>query len=824
MQGLPQREYTIAACFDTETSTIGEGVHSHAFTISYQVNDLRGIRLRDYTPGQDDRVHIYRNEREMLAFLEQLIEWGDNLNLIPVVCAYNLRFDIQTLLESLAVTHPLMRVQAQTSRTLYTLDLMRDEQPILRFWDTYHLNKTGLASMGLLAGLPKATGDWDYTLTRTPETPLTAQEEHYATRDVQVIPAYLRYILNANPWIDEKELGYTVLTSTSLVRRFARANIGTLHDLGGKTLWECWLIRCKTELPKTYESYATRRACFRGGLSFTAAKMAGIPVRNVASLDVTSMHHTFMARAIPVNFHPCNLTMLQTFAEYVVRLPVEDILVSYVRPFPVAFHARIAFTNLRFKDGSCFQHWDIGTLSESKFGTRVERYSDTGGRDAADEEQSNAELADGFHDTATRPVYAFGKLVAAQSCELYLNEIELYITSLVYDWDTMTVLGGELSVNWRKCPDYIALQSRMLYRQKAQIKKLIHDYRNEPYGGDIGDTIPPTIAAAARAGSVTSDELNAYYYHCKTMFNAIYGTCAQNEFKPGFKMRNGEVTVDTDTVTTDSNFKLRRPKKSKVLYTYGMRIVAGSRLHLVLGMKLLWDALGRRIDVLGGDTDSLKIRCDPEVTDDEIMHALAPLHAAADQCIRLGYTRTRREFAGQYPVDMPDVGHFDIETCGHDAAGHRVTRYPWHIELWNKCRVSITNAGGAKVTAAGLARPVGTYTIVDWYEDAVKKHGAKWALRHGLGYSTIVSSDLCHMLQRTSPLATDTVEADVTDYTGRTCHISQHEAIALYDTGKLVGDTFNRVNGETLIYLELHYGRTPRTDPHYLTANDWRQQ
>ena len=69
--------------------------------------------------------------------------------------------------------------------------------------------------MGRTCGLAKALGDWDYNLTRTPETPLTADEMHYAARDVQVIPAYLRYLIEANEWLEPDMLASTVLTKTS---------------------------------------------------------------------------------------------------------------------------------------------------------------------------------------------------------------------------------------------------------------------------------------------------------------------------------------------------------------------------------------------------------------------------------------------------------------------------------------------------------------------------------------------------------------------------------------------------------------------------------
>lgn len=803
------RVVRFCGAFDTETCNYVDAEGSHrAYTVCYQVNDLRGVPLQEYEPGVSDHIVIYRCEADMVNWLFELVDWGDRNGIIPVVGAYNLMFDLQTLLDDLGRVYPIMQVKAQTSKTVYTLDLMRDKQIVLRFWDCYHLNRMGLSAMGALAGLPKLSGEWDYQRIRTPETPLTRREREYAARDVQVIPAYLHYLLMVNPWIGANELGWTVITATSLVRRFAREKIGSLHDVGGRTLWECYRMRCQSELPKTYASYAWRRACFRGGLCFTSAKMASIPTENVASLDVTSMHHTFMARAIPVEFHEATPGDLEQAAARILSLSVGDVLSNYVLPFPVAFHGRFAFHNLRRRAGSGFEEWDIATLGRAKFRDDAERFMEGLGKDEREEAQGDSDKGRGYHDTVINGLFAFGKLCSADYAVVHLNEVEMYIMSLVYEWDEMDAMEGEITSCWRKCPDYIGLQSRLLYAQKAQIKELMRRYKpGKPFKGRIGEHVAVNIAGAARAGVLAAEDLDAYYYHVKSMFNAIYGTTSQNEFKPSFVMDHGVPTVDQATVVTPENFDFRRRIKSQVLYTYGMRIVAGSRLHLVLAIHLLWEAFGRRVDVLGGDTDSLKIRCDCDVTDEAILHALKPLHDAADDCIQLGYTRTRREFAGTFAVDMPDVGHFDIETVGAPVNGKRCTRYPAHIELWNKCRVSVRNDGELDVTCAGLSRPAGLYTINDWYKQVIRKHGIDWALVNGIGYDTFINPDVCHAIGRTTPKPSDKVDVEVKDYRGVQAHVQAHEAIALYDVGHVVGATSNGDVLENILYLDRFYGR-----------------
>lgn len=819
----------IAGVFDTETTNAvtpeGKPI---AWPILYTVNDLRGVSLQEYLPGESDHIAFYRTEGEFLQWVQELIDWGDRNGIIPIICAYNLLFDLQTVIESLARMYPHMETTAQTGKTVYTIDVKRDKQTILRFWDAFHLNKMGLAAMGALAGLPKLKGDWDYSLIRTPETPLTAREKAYARRDVQVIPAYLHAILVNNPWIGENELGWNVITSTSLVRRFANANVGNLYARGGKALNECYRIRCQTELPKTFEQYAWRRACFRGGLCFTGAKLASVPVQNVASLDVTSMHHTFMARAIPVEFKPdytVKHVYLTRAAEQVLATPLTEVLRNYEMPFLKAFHGLFGFHNLRRREGSGFEEWDIATLAHSKFRETAVRYAEHMGADLSEETQGDYERGKGYRDQAINAIYAFGKLCSADYAEVWLNEIELYIMSLVYQWDEMDVMEGEVSGNWRKCPDYIGLQSRLLYAQKADVKTLLKHYTpGKKFRGEIGAHVAAPIAAAARRGTLTSEDLESYYYHVKGMFNAIYGTQAENEFKPRFKMIDGVPTIDAETVTTPENFTQRRKFHSRVLYTFGERIVAGSRLHLVIAMKLLWEHFGERIDVLGGDTDSLKIRCDADVTDAELMNALKPLHDAADTCINLGYMRSREQFRGAYELDMPDVGHFDIDTVGAPIDGKRCTRYPWHVELWNKCRVSVRNDGETDITCAGLSRPENAYSMRDWYREAIAAHGARWALRNGIGYRLYLDFGVCHRLGRTSPLPTDRVDMTVTDYKGHECRVQTHEAIALYNEGKEIGSTLNPDTLETLTYLERYYARVVDMGARFIHAPEGKEE
>lgn len=822
-----RKEYRIAAIFDTETTNIGEGAETRAYPILYIFNDMRATPLESYTPDTDD-VRFYRHTSEALAYIADLITYGRAHGYVPIIAAYNLMFDMQTLMLELAQSYTI-EVNAQTATSVYTLDLCIDGDVVCRFWDTFYLEMGGLRAMGETCGLPKAVGDWDYTLVRTPETPLIEEELFYARRDVQVIPQYLQWLLRANHWLTPDMLGCRVLTKTSLVRQMARREIGgrrvTLQGgkkitlQGGKkiTLQRAFETTCNQEFPKNYESYALRKACFRGGLTFTSAKTASVVVDNVASLDVTSMHHAFInGRRLPVKFAVAPPEILQIACDRIISTPLEDVLRNYSDPFRMGLHVAIRFTNLRLRANTCFADWGIAICPRSKFVKTLQADTDYSNNERA-KTQENSIRAHGYVDSAVNPTFAFGKLYRADECILHVNEIELWNVAQVYEFDEMHVLYGEATTKTIVPPDYVTLQSNMLFARKTDVKNLIkHYHAGTPYTGDIPESIPEGIARDARTGTLSVKFLQSYYGSTvKGQFNGIYGTQAQDVMKADYRVtEKGELEVDKNTVCTPENFAKKRPKTPRVLYTYGMRIVAGSRMHLVIAMMLIYRRFGARVTVTGGDTDSLKISCANDVTDAELLDVLEPLHTAIENAINLTMRRVRNT-APDMASTLDHIGKFEVEDCGG------ATRYAEHVELWNKARVSLDMSGRVHVTCAGLPRPDGVYTIEDCIEDIMRMgHGFAETIRAALGYDVLVDYDICHTLQRNRPHVWDRYVGTVTDYQGMTYHVDAPEAIALYPSGRWLGESDKQANEENLAYMRNVYNRHVETLPRELIVRD----
>lgn len=807
-------KFVLASVYDTETTNIGEGDKTRAFPILFIDNDIRDIDIYQYQPDRDDKINLYRHETEMLDRIDEYILWGEILGVVPIICAYNLIFDLQPLMEDLNDRYEI-RANAQSSTNVYTLDLYSEGNIALRFWDTYHLEMRGLSAMGETCGISKAVGDWNYTLTRHQETRLTDEEIFYARRDVQVIPAYLSYLLHANEWMQQSDLGFRVLTKTSIVRQMARREIESLEitKKNGKKLKLGWAFTkmCDKELAPNYGIYALRKACFRGGFTFTSARYAMTLQKNVVSADVTSMHHTFInGRYIPQDFKATYPDELEGCFKHVLNTSFEHVLENYERPFNCAFHARVRITNIRLRKDSCFDEWGIALESTSKFKKLVETGTEYG-TDPRNVAQENAIRDSGWYDKFEEAEFAFGKLYKAKTVILHVNELELWALSRVYEWDKLEAIFGESTSRFKLPPDFVTLQSNKLFEQKTAAKFILFHYtKGEPYKYDTMH-MPDGIALSLRDGTLEPQFFEQWYSSTvKGEFNGIYGTQAQDVFKPTYKCVDGSLVIDEETITTEDNYESRKPKHTRVLYTYGMRIVGGSRVHMIIAMELLYKTLGNRIRVLGGDTDSMKIACDADVTDAEIEAALQPIADASKQAIDKCMKRVRKDFP-QMASTLDGIGGFELENKNH--------HYPLHFEMWNKARISY-DGKRTHITCAGLPRPIGMYTIETFMDELIASgYKPERVLQETVGFNTLITHDISHTLEHYRPKPQDYFKGTITDYEGITAEVFTHQSVALYSAPRWLGETLKLSNRLSVEYIERHYHRQIDPATRYVTRD-----
>lgn len=802
-----RKRFCIAGAFDTETTNIikrdcnGSLESADAFPVLYIFNPLLYTDLHTYAPG-DTQIEYYRYASDFTLRLQEIMSDASVANVIPVIVAYNLMFDMQSVIYRLNELYD-MKITAQSSTHVYTLDLLDDDGNIcLRFWDAYFLDMRGLEAMGQVCGVEKATGSWDYSLVRTPETQLIDKERHYAARDVEVIPAYLRYLLESNEWLEPCMLGCEVLTKTSLVRQMAKREIGTLRYKGkgaAKSVQVMMQKLCEQEAAQTYDQYALRKACFRGGFTFTSATYAGEVQRHVYSLDETSAHHAFInGHMLPVKFQKVPNHVIDRWCTHIVETSMEKLLTRWDEPFSCAIHACMRFENIRLREGSCFDVWKIALLAESKFyGRASDSFSSEQGMAADDGIRGR-----GWKDRANNARFAFGKLYSAEVAVVHVTELELWAMAQVYEWDSMRCLDGELSISFVRPPDFVTLQSNVLFRRKQDMKHITKLYKEGvPYREDIPASIPSGIAARLRNGFMTDQDVQGYYGSTvKGMFNGIYGTQAQDVHRPDYQVEHGSVELDHESVITPGTFdeSYRENRSKLVCYTYGMRIVGGSRAQLVLAIMLLWKRFGGTIRILGGDTDSMKIATPEDVSGDDLIEALEPLHVSITNAIDRCMERVRRAYP-DLASDLKGVGCFEVEG---DA-------YPLHMDAWNKARVS-WDGEHAHITCAGLSRPKGRYHIENWIDDMVYARGVPFERIAPivLGYNVTVTNAVCHYLERTHPLPSARYQGYVTDYLDNEEYVDVPAAIALYDGDRILGESSKKTNARTILYLEM-LGRPP---------------
>lgn len=788
-----KKPYSIVGCFDTETTNIGKGNETRAICILYIMNDLRQIDLNNYQIERDDNISLFRTENKALKWIEMMVDYGKENTLIPIIAAYNLSFDLQTLIYSLNEKY-IIKCCAQSSTNFYTVDLFEEEnekEPVLRFWDCFHLEMRGLSAMGETAGLEKAKGDWDYSLIRTSKTKLTKKEIYYARRDVQVIPAYLKYLLNANEWLKQNDFGNKVLTKTSLVRQMAINEIGNIriNKKNGKTISLLWAFQnmCRRQQAKTFQQYALRKSCFRGGFTFTSGNYASKIVENVTSLDVVSMHHAFInGRFIPVDFEECDTNILSIYCDKVINTNLKDVLECYHKPFDVAFHVRIKFDNLRLKENSAFDKWKIALIPMGKF-RKIVADSEFTEDERAVFAENNIRMK-GWYDSANNAKFAYGKLYEAEECILHVSEIELWCISQVYNFDKFEVLYGEATSHFNKPPDYVTLQSNILFNAKNDAKIINKNYvEGKHYTDEIPDTIPKGIAINLKNGLCSKQFFESYYTSTvKGMFNGIYGTMAQDILKPEYAVDEGELYVDEQTKVSEDNYNEKLPRRNKVLYTYGLRIVGGSRMHLIIAILLLYGYFNDSIIITGGDTDSLKISLLEDIKNEQLIEALIPLHKAVTNAINITMLRVRKLFPN-FASTLDDIGCFECENENND-------RYIYHMEAWNKARISIDNNYKTHITCAGLSRPDKEYTIETFIDELLLNNKPEDILPNILGYNVFVNHNLSFSLEHFRPLAIENYIGEITDYKGDTYKVNQKQAVAIYDSGRLLGDLSKRTN------------------------------
>jgi len=235
--------------------------------------------------------------------------------------------------------------------------------------------------------IKKLVGDLDYSLIRTPHTPLTGPEMDYVNNDIEIITAYISEQIDLYG-----DVVKIPMTNTGRVRKHVKQECyftDTNHRKSSKGKYYRYrqIMKDLTIDPKTYVQL---KRAFMGGFTHANANYSGQTLKDVSSIDFTSSYPAVMvSEKFPMS----------RFKE--IEVKSIDELDELCKKHAVVFDVK--FTDLK---------WKITQetyISESKCF-----------------EISN-------------PTINNGRIVNADSLSVTLTEVDYEIMKQVYSWDGIAV-------------------------------------------------------------------------------------------------------------------------------------------------------------------------------------------------------------------------------------------------------------------------------------------------------------------------------------------------------------------------------------------------
>lgn len=774
-----RKPYRVIGAYDSETSNIERNGIRAAFPILHQIGLIDGSvkDLRDITPSNVEElvsVRMFRHAFELYAFLDALARPGREY--VPVILCHNLAFDMYGLAEWLD-SHDV-RVLAKSRRKPITFTICgEDGEPLLVIWDSLVFAQKPLSMMGHECGYEKLSGAWDYSLIRTPETPLSSDELAYASHDIYALIAWLGYWLRMNPDIPQEKLGLNIVTKTGVIRTRRIQRFDKLRGKGSKyNVGRYWHYLNNRQLPKSDDELFTMHASTRGGFTFCSSRWANVPIsdgRQVLGYDATSQHPAQMVSHVyPVDFHETAPANLEAAFRIVARKSPENLLNRYERPFLVAFDGIFEFENLRPREGSVFAKEGIFPLASARFSSRAIDNDDNEASDIFKDEIYER----GYRDTADEPVFLFGKLVSAKRARLFITELTAWEIAQAYEFDSMRAIKGYITQRFEKPSDMAVISVMQFYDAKNLFKSAMHEYgRNgricEGTAAElerVGIAMP--IVQDMRDGILPKDDMEFIYLGLKADLNGLFGIEATNEYRCDAVMTAAGIGY------VGENGICNAPKNPKAWYQFGQRIVGWSRIAQILVMVSCYPYCD---GIANGDTDSVKFIVSSDDARASIDAALEPYARAIDKAKSRICARVRKMYPDCFS-SLDGIGHYVHEFTAS-----------YFCCAWNKA-YCIMEDGHFDFTLAGIPTSSSRREIdFNRIADMMHADGMPFedVCRQLLGFNLTISNDITGLNARIIPPWGDVYVNDVTDYLRNTAHVAEPRALALFPLAKTVNSS-----------------------------------
>lgn len=255
--------YNVPASFDIETSSFYNGEEKVSLMYHWQF-------------AIKENVVTGRTWQEYQSFIDDLQEvFSLSFNLRLLVFVHNLGFEFQHMRKYFSWE----RMFASKAREpIYCMD-----SHFIEYRDSYILSGYSLSNLAenlTRHNIRKMKGDLDYSLIRSPETPLTDEEVQYCYNDVLILTAYIEEEIENNGG----SIAKIPLTKTGVVRRHCR-NICLRQGNFKKYMGLMKKLQIEDEA-----EYKHLKEAFQGGFTHANFLHTMTTIEDVASYDFTSSY------------------------------------------------------------------------------------------------------------------------------------------------------------------------------------------------------------------------------------------------------------------------------------------------------------------------------------------------------------------------------------------------------------------------------------------------------------------------------------------------------------------------------------------------------
>lgn len=306
--------YNIECSFDIETNSTYYNEEKVAFMYIWAFG-IADLKIYGRT---------WKEFQSLMELISEIFELEKDKRILCYI--HNFSFEFQFMRKYFEWTEVFAISERKPIKALTNLGI--------EFRDSYILSGFSLAKTAEnLANhtIEKMTGDLDYSLLRTKDTPLSEEEMKYVENDIVIILYYI------NEQIEQYgDLHKVPLTNTGRVRKYVERNCyytNTNHRKSSRGKYHRYR-KLMQSLTLTTSDYMIAKQAFQGGFTHANSHYTGQTLENVTSIDFTSSYPAVMlAELFPMSK-----------AEY-VKVKDTDHFLELLKTYHVIFEA--TFTNIQ---------------------------------------------------------------------------------------------------------------------------------------------------------------------------------------------------------------------------------------------------------------------------------------------------------------------------------------------------------------------------------------------------------------------------------------------------------------------------------------------